>query len=82
MSPGRAWFRAAAVSSRRISTTPSATPSLDSKWLSTVWWETPAAAAMAASVTSSNGCARNSSMAARAMRSRVAATPSARAAIV
>ncbi len=55
MSPGRAWFRAAAVSSRRISTTPSATPSLDSKWLSTVWWETPAAAAMAASVTSSNG---------------------------
>ena len=65
-----------------ISATAPTTPSFDSKWLSTVWWETPAAEAIAIKVTSSNGSARNKAIAARAMRSLVPATLSARAPIV
>ena len=70
------------MSSRRISATAGITPAFDSKWFNTVWCETPAAEAIPASVTSSNARSKNSSVAARAIRSRVAAALSAREDIV
>jgi hypothetical protein len=50
--------------------------------LSTVWCDTPEAAAIDANVTSSKACSRKRPRAAEVMRSRVDATPAARAVIV
>ena len=69
------------VARPRPSATAITTPIREPKWLRTVWWDTPDALAMLASVTSSNACSRNSVVAAARMRSRVSATPSARAPI-
>jgi hypothetical protein len=79
---GTALSRAAWVWRLSISAAAAATFSFDSKWLSTVWCDTPAALAIATSVMSSNACSIASVSAAWTIRSRVADIPSARATIL